>query len=51
MGGEEREKLVTAEQQRDEEDRAIERMERAHRRSQAVHTALLNEFIPRAMEC
>lgn len=41
-----RDKIVSAEQQGDDEVRAIERMERAHRRSQAVHTALLNEFMP-----
>jgi len=38
---------MTAEQQRDEEVHAIERMEQAHRRSQSAHVALLNEFIPR----
>lgn len=38
---------MTAEQQRDEEAHAIERMEQAHRRSQSAHMALLNEFIPR----
>jgi len=38
---------MTAEQGRDEEARAIERMEQAHRRSQSAHVALLKEFIPR----
>lgn len=37
---------MTAEQ-RDEEARAIERMEQAHRRSPLAHVALLKEFIPR----
>ena len=38
---------MTAEQQRDEEAHAIERLEQAHRRSQSAHMALLSEFIPR----
>jgi hypothetical protein len=34
-------------QQRDDEFLAIERMEKAHQRSQAAHMALSNEFLPR----
>jgi hypothetical protein len=38
---------MTAEQERDEEARAIERMAQAHRRCHSAHVALLKEFIPR----